>query len=111
MQRFRLFVGFQSGMVPAVWLKSIINLIPKNSTTDHSNPLEYRGIALASSVYNQSYGVLNTRLGAWAEEAGILSKWLLAHKGNSCIDHISSLYSHRNIEKAQIYINSICGLC
>ena len=44
-------ICFEKGTVPSLWSKCIISPIPKSSTTDPRNPLSYRGIALASSMY------------------------------------------------------------
>ena len=44
-------ICFNKGLVPGIWGKCVIKLIPKSSSTDPRDPLSYRGIALASSVY------------------------------------------------------------
>ena len=44
-------ICFDKGIVPSIWGKCIINPIPKSSSSDPRDPLAYRGIALASSVY------------------------------------------------------------
>lgn len=60
-------VCFNKGIVPSMWSKSIINPIPKSSTTDRRDPLSYRGITLASSMYKLYSSILNTRLSSWSE--------------------------------------------
>ncbi len=47
-----------------------MNPIPKNSTTDPRDPLNYRGIILASSAYKLYAGILNRRLTIWTELNG-----------------------------------------
>ena len=85
---------FDTGNIPSLWLKSIINPIPKNNTTDPRDPLKYRGISLACSVYKIYCGILNARLSTWAEENDVLHDSQNGfRKSRSCIDHISSLYN------------------
>ena len=55
-------ICFDKGIVPSIWGKCIINPIPKSSSSDPRDPLSYRGIVLASSVYNIYCAVLNNRL-------------------------------------------------
>ena len=61
-------VCFDKGIIPSMWNKCIISPIPKSSTTDPRDPLSYRGIALASSMYKLYCSVLNTRISSWFEE-------------------------------------------
>lgn len=42
---------FNTGKVPTVWQRGIINPIPKSASADPRDPLCYRGITLASSIY------------------------------------------------------------
>ena len=44
-------VVFTEGTIPTEWGKGVINPIPKSSTTDPRDPLQYRGITLASCLY------------------------------------------------------------
>ena len=44
-------IYFETGTVSSVWGKCIISPIPKSSTIDRRDPLSYRGIVLASSMY------------------------------------------------------------
>ena len=60
-------ICFDKGSVPSIWGKCIINPIPKSSSSDPRDPLTYRGIALASSVYKIYCAVLNNRLNLWVE--------------------------------------------
>ena len=58
---------FEKGVNPSILSKGIIQPIPKNSTHDVRDPLSYRGITLAFSVYKLYCSVLNMRLSTWAE--------------------------------------------
>ena len=46
---------FVTGIIPTDWKQGIINLIPKSTTSDRRDPLNYRGVTLTSSVYNLYY--------------------------------------------------------
>ena len=54
-------ICFVTGIVPSVWNKSIINPIPKSSQSDPRDPLSYRGITLASSMYKLYSALLNNQ--------------------------------------------------
>ena len=72
-------VCFDKGIVPSSWSKCIIKPIPKSSTADPRDPLSYRGISLASSIYILYCSILNSRLSSWSETNGKL-------QGFSCAD-------------------------
>lgn len=55
-------VCFNSSLIPSDWGKGIINPIPKSSTADRRDPLSYRGITLANSMYKLYCSLLNDRL-------------------------------------------------
>ncbi len=38
---------FEKQIIPSMWHKGVINPIPKDSTKDHGQPTNYRGITLA----------------------------------------------------------------
>jgi hypothetical protein len=65
---------FNTGNIPSDWGKGIINPIPKANTTDPRDPLNYRGITLAPSMYKLYCAVLNKRLSKWVEENNILAE-------------------------------------
>ncbi len=44
-------ICFESGIIPKIWSKSIINPIQKSLTADARLPSQYRGITLASAIY------------------------------------------------------------
>ena len=50
---------FISGVVPDVWRKGIIQPIPKSSTTDIRDPLNYRRNTQTSIVYKRYCNILN----------------------------------------------------
>ena len=62
--------------------------------TDRRDPLNYRGITLASSVYKLYCIVLNNRLSNWENEQSVIADNQNGfRKQRSTIDHISSLTS------------------
>ena len=87
-------VCFKTGKIPSIWSKNIINPIPKSSTGDNRDPLSYRGITLACSVYKLYASVLNNRLNEWAEENNVIvNEQNGFRKERSTIDHVISLTS------------------
>ena len=58
---------FTEGTIPTEWGKGVINPIPKSSTTDPRDPLQYRGITLASCMYKIYCSIINKRLSNWIE--------------------------------------------
>ena len=80
------------GVFHRFWGKSIISPIPKTSTADPRDPLSYRGIALAPSMYKLYSSLINDRLSIWSKEnekIGYAQNGF--RKNRSTIDHISSL--------------------
>ncbi len=53
---------FQTHIIPSLWRKSIIKPILKGSITDPHIPLQYRSIALLSTVYKIYTCTLNNRI-------------------------------------------------
>lgn len=79
-------------MMPSDWGKGIIHPIPKSSTADHRDPLSYRGITLANSMYKIYCHVLNERLTKWAEANHVvLDNQNGFRSQRSTIDQIMSL--------------------
>ena len=62
---------FDSCILPSVWLKSIINPIPKGSNKDPLVPMNYRGISLLSCVGKLFSGIINTRIVNYCETNNI----------------------------------------
>ena len=85
-------ICFKNSITPKAWQQSVIHPIPKDNTKDKRNPSNYRGLALASSIYKLYCGILNNRLSRWAELSGKLADEQNGfRKQRSCYDHLSSL--------------------
>ena len=99
----RLFsVCFSTGSIPDDWNYSIITPIPKSSTGDARNPLNYRGISLAPACYKLYCGVLNSRLETWVDENNLLCDEQNGfRKSRSTLDHLSTLTSIIETRKAK----------
>ena len=90
-------VCFETGKVPDIWSKGIINPIPKASTSDSREPLSYRGITLAPLTYKVYCTILNERLISWNEQHNIIVDEQNAFmKKRSTLDNLTTLTS--NIE-------------
>ena len=91
---YSLIFAMKKGIIPSLWSKCIISPIPKSSTTDPRDPLSYRGIALASSMYKLYCFILNNRISSWCEANGkIVDEQNGFRKNRSTIDHVSTLTS------------------
>ncbi len=87
-------VCFDTGIVPKIWSKGIINPLPKRSTTDPRDPLQYRGITLAPAAYKLYCRVLNERLTTWVESNSVIHDEQNGFRKNrSTVDHLISLTS------------------
>ena len=87
-------ICFDTGVIPSDWGKCVINPIPKSCTSDRRDPLSYRGIALAPSMYKIYCFILNERLSNWSEQNGkIIDEQNGFRKKCSTVDHLSSLTS------------------
>ena len=85
---------FATSIIPTARKQGIINPIPKSSTADRRDPLNYRGNTLTSSVYKLYCIILNNRLSNWEDENSIIADNQNSfRKQRSTIDHISSLTS------------------
>ena len=85
-------ICFETGCVPSAWGKNIINPIPKTGSVDPRDPLSYRGIALASSMYKLYTAILNNRITLWSDQNGkIVDDQNGFRKKRSTIDQVSSL--------------------
>lgn len=83
---------FESGQIPSVWLRSIINPIPKAQSDDPRVPLNFRGISLLSTVYKLYSSILNARLLSYLEKRHLLvDEQNGFRKERACIDHIHTL--------------------
>ena len=87
-------ICFSKGIMPSMWGKCIINPIPKSSSLDKRDPLSYRGISLAPSMYKLYCSILNNRLSKWSELNGhIADEQNGFRKKRSTIDHVLSLHN------------------
>ena len=98
---------YMEGVIPSIWKQGIINPIPKASTTDRRDPLNYRGITVTPACYKLFCRILNARLDKWEAENRILSDNQNGfRKGRNTIDHISSLTTlieTRKVKKKSTY--------
>ena len=106
-----LFNGcFDKGIIPSMWNKCIISSIPKSSTTDPRDPLSYRGIALAPSMYKLYCSVLNTRISSWCEELyKINDEQNGFRKNRSTIDHVATLTRYYRHEEENHKLSTYCA--
>ena len=83
---------FITGIVPSAWSKGIISPIPKSSTADQRDPISYRGITLAPTMYKIYCSVLNNRIAQWCSIENVIHDEQNGFiKGNSTIDHVHAL--------------------
>lgn len=99
---------FLSCIIPEQWRKAILKPIPKNSTIDVRIPVQYRGIALLSTVYKLYASVLNNRLTSFLESENIYAEEQNGfRKKRSCLDHIfslSTILKNRHMQKKSTYV-------
>ncbi len=80
---------FQTHIIPSLWRKSIIKPIHKVSTTYQCIPLQYRCIALLSTVYKIYTCNLNNRIVSHMEENGLYAEEPNGFKQDrSCSEHL-----------------------
>jgi hypothetical protein len=80
---------FVSHVIPSLWRKTIVKPIPKGSTIDPRVPLQYRGIALLSTVYKLYSAVLNNRIVKYCESEKLIHEEQNGFRQNrSCSDHV-----------------------
>ncbi len=80
--------------MPSIWVKAIINPIPKGAGKDPFVPLNYRGISLLSCMSKTFTSLLNERIVKYCDDLGILADEQNGfRKGRSCVDHLFSLTS------------------
>ena len=96
---FRLCINlfhyiFENGIVSSVWLRAIINPIPKGSGKDPYVPINYRGISLLSCISKCYTSIMNERLVRFCDENQILvDEQNGFRKHRSCNGHLFSLTS------------------
>ncbi len=102
-------ICFDTGCTPTLWGKSIIHPIPKSSTNDPRDPLSYRGISLASSMYKVYSTIINTRLSVWSESNGkIVDEQNGFRKKRSTVDQIACLTNIIDTRKKFETANFLC---
>jgi len=85
-------VCFQTGQIPSLWSKSIINPIPKSGNKDARDPMSYRGISLAATMYKMYTSLLNERIVKWSDANELIVEEQNGfRKKRSTIDHLASL--------------------
>ena len=98
---------FETGKVPDLWLKGIINPIPKNDSGRKWDPMSYRGITLLSIPSKVYTNILNTRLSQWLEDCNVLvDEQNGFRKERNCVDHIyvlNSIINNRKSAKQQTF--------
>ena len=83
---------FDSGLVPSIWLKSVITPIPKPGMKDPYTPLNYRGISLISCLSKVYSSILNKRISAYCNRSNIIVDEQNGFRpGRSCEEHIFTL--------------------
>ena len=83
---------FESGIVPTIWLKSIINPIPKDSKKNPYVPLNYRGISLLSCVSKVYSSLINKRITSYCNISDlIVDEQNGFRSGRSCEEHTFTL--------------------
>ena len=85
--------NFQTGKVADLWSRSIINPIPKSSSSDLPNPMSYRGISLACTIYKIYTSILSERIVKWVDTKELVEEQNGFRKNRSTVDHLSSLIS------------------
>ena len=83
---------FDSGVVPSIWLKSVITPILKPGMKDPYTPLNYRGISLISCLSKVYSSILNKRISAYCDRSNIIVDEQNSFRpGRSCEEHIFTL--------------------
>lgn len=85
---------FQSNIVPVIWKHGVIKPIPKSALLDPIVPMNYRGIALLSTVYKVFSSILNNRLLQCLEKENLYADEQNGFRPQRCCtDHIYCLTS------------------
>ena len=102
-------IAFKKGLVPSDWQRGIIHPIPKSSSKDPRDPLNYRGITLISIPCKIYCMILNDRLSKWLEANNILVEEQNGFRHNrSCLDHLYTLHNTINYQKNQKKSAFVC---
>ena len=83
---------FTRGVAPTLWVKSIINPIPKDLSKCIFTPLNYRGISLLCTISKVYSSILSVRINNYCDILNIFVEEQNGFRQNrSCIDHIFSI--------------------
>ena len=83
---------FNSGLVPSIWLTSVITPIPKPGMKDPYTPLNYHGISEISCLSKVYPSLLKKRISADCDRSNIIvDKQNGFTKGHSSEEHIFTL--------------------
>ena len=79
---------WQTGQIPSSWQEATVIPIPKPGK-DHSNPTNYRPIALTSCICKTMERMVNDRLGWTLERESLISEYQCGfRRGRSTLDHL-----------------------
>ena len=83
---------FQQECCPTLWVKSIINPIPKYLSKCLFTPLNYRGISLLCVISKVYSSILSVRINKYCDILNIfVEEQNVFRQNRSCIDHIFSI--------------------
>ena len=89
---FRLCL--KTGTIPSMWQKAIISPIPKSTTGNNYNPLNYRGISLLSNIGKCFSSFINNRIVRYCNMLDLIHDEQNGFGARrSCTDHIFVLNS------------------
>ncbi len=96
---------YEHNIISTTWLRGIINPVPKDNTLNPRDPLNYRGITLACSMYKLYCNILNSHLAKWAVVNGLIVDGQNGFRpGRSCIDQIRTptniVETRKNMKKS-----------
>jgi potassium voltage-gated channel Eag-related subfamily H protein 8 len=100
---------WETGNLTSIWKLADVILIPKPSK-DHSEPSNYRPIALTSCVCKTMERMINARLIWFLESNGLLSNIQCGFRqGRSTLDHLDGrLYSSKFFDLKFNLVFSFC---
>ena len=82
---------FQNAIIPHNWCTAIIKPIPKHSSIERIDPLQYRGISLLPNLYKIYSSIVNDRLTNYLEENELYVDEQMSFVR---IVHVKSISSH-----------------
>ena len=84
----------KTGSMPSMWQKAILAPIPKSTTGNNYNPLNYRGISLLSNIGRCFSSFSNNRIVRYCNMLDLIhDKQNVFRARRSCTDHIFVLIS------------------